>query len=45
MTEYVILSAIVVMLCAWLYHPHNGMYQAFRQRFDDAMLVVQWLGP
>ncbi|HBA83001.1 MAG TPA: hypothetical protein DCZ95_02800 [Verrucomicrobia bacterium] len=45
MTEYVILSAIIVVFCAWLYYPHNGIYKNFRDRFDLTALVLQWPGP
>ena len=45
MTEYAILSAVLVVLCAWLYYPHNGMYKAFRHRFDLTTLILQLPGP
>lgn len=45
MTEYVIISAIVVVLCAWLYYPHNGIYKNIRDRFDRTSLVLQLPGP
>ncbi len=45
MTEYVILSAVIVLLCAWLYYPHNGIYKNIRDRFDLTTLILQLPGP
>lgn len=45
MTEYVILTAVMVVLAAYLYHPDNGIYQAFRVRYDRTVEVIAKPGP
>ena len=40
MVEYVILSAVMVFLAAYLYHPNNGMFKAFRGMFDRQTIVI-----
>ena len=45
MTEYVMVTALMVALCAWLYYPDNGFYKTFRERYDLTTLVLQLPGP
>lgn len=45
MTEYVILTAVMVGLAAYLYNQNNGIFQAFRKTYDKTALIVRLPGP
>ena len=45
MTEYVILTAVTVVVAAYLYYPDNGIYRAFRLRYDRTVEVIANPGP
>jgi Flp pilus assembly pilin Flp len=45
MAEYVILSAIMVGCAAYLYHPNNELFRAFRSIYDRQSMVVGYPGP
>lgn len=45
LTEYVVLMLVVSTVCFWLYYPHNGIFYAFRVRYDLTALVLSLPGP
>lgn len=45
MAEYVILSAVLVMLSAYLWYPDNKIFYNIRKLFDSTSLVTRMLGP
>ncbi|MEI6219342.1 MAG: hypothetical protein WCP86_10610 [bacterium] len=45
LTEYVILMFVISTVCFWLYHPDNGIFQAFRARYDMTALMLSLPGP
>ncbi|MEI6809277.1 MAG: hypothetical protein WCN95_11205 [bacterium] len=45
LTEYVVLMLAVCTVCFWLYYPHNGIFYAFRLRYDLTALVLSLPGP
>ena len=45
MTEYVILSAVLVMISAYLWYPDNKIFYGIRKLFDSTSLVTRMLGP
>lgn len=45
MTEYVILSAVMVALAAYLYHPDNMIFQGIRKTYNKTSMVTGWPGP
>jgi hypothetical protein len=40
LTEYVILSAIMMSVAAWLYHPNNAIFQGIRITWEATQVVV-----
>jgi hypothetical protein len=45
MTEYVILSAVTVLVAAWVYHPDNTIFQGIRMVHDRTEMVIAKPGP
>ena len=45
MTEYVILSAVMVAVAAYLYLPDNDIYQGIRLKHDRANMAIAYPGP
>ena len=45
MVEYVILSAVMIGCAAYLYHPNNTLFRAFRSIYDRQSMVVSYPGP
>ena len=45
LTEYVILSSVMVAIAAFLYYPDNGIFQGIRHTFNKTSLIVGWPGP
>ncbi|MEI6970804.1 MAG: hypothetical protein WCL44_04740 [bacterium] len=45
LTEYVVLMLVVSTACFWLYYPHNGIFHAFRSRYDVTAVVLSLPGP
>lgn len=45
MTEYVILTAVMTALAAWLYYPDNLIYQGIRKTYNKTRIMVSWVGP
>ena len=45
MTEYLLVTGIMVPLVAYLFHPDNGLYQAVRTQYDLTVGLLQYLGP
>ena len=45
MTEYVILTAVTVVLAAYLYYPDNAIYRGVRVNFVKAVLICRHMGP
>jgi hypothetical protein len=45
MTEYVLVSGIMVPLAIYLFHPDNGFYGAARSQYDMTNLLLMLPGP
>jgi Flp pilus assembly pilin Flp len=45
MTEYLLVTGIMVPLAAYLFHPDNGLYQAFRSEYDLTTTLLMYPGP
>ncbi len=45
MTEFVILTAIGVLVAAWMYHPDNTIFQGIRMVHDRTEMVIAHPGP
>jgi len=45
MTEYLIVTAIMVPLAAYLFDPDNGFYQDFRNQYNLTTTLLMWVGP
>lgn len=45
LTEYVIMTSVMVALAAYLYYPDNGLFQGMRHTYDKTSLIVSWPGP
>lgn len=45
MTEYVILSAVMIAIAAYLYLPDNNIYQGIRLKHDRTMIAIAHPGP
>jgi hypothetical protein len=45
MTEYVILSAVLIALAAYLYLPDNDIFQSIRLKHDRTMIAIAHPGP
>ena len=45
MTEYLIITGIMVPAIAYLFHPDNGFYSAARNQYDLTTLVLTFPGP
>ena len=45
MTEYLLVTGILVPLAAYLFHPDNGLYQAIRTQYDVTAALVTYIGP
>jgi len=45
MTEFVILTAVMTVVAAYLYYPDNNLFVGIRKLFDKHALVVGLPGP
>jgi hypothetical protein len=45
MAEYLIITAIMIPLAAYLYHPDNGLFKAFRDQYDRTTDLLMFFGP
>lgn len=45
LTEYAIVTAVMVALAAYLYFPDNGLYQGMRHTYNKTSMVISWPGP
>jgi hypothetical protein len=45
MTEYVIVTAMMVAAAAYLYHPDNLVFNGIRDLFDRTALLMKLPGP
>ena len=45
MTEYVILTAIITAVAAYLYYPENETYKAMRLKHDRTMMCIAHPSP
>ena len=45
MTEYLLITGIMVPIAAYLFHPDNGLFQDMRTQYDMTMGLLQYLGP
>lgn len=45
MTEYLLITGIMVPVAAFLFSPDNGWYQAMRIQYDLTTGLLQYFGP
>ena len=45
MTEYLIVSGIMIPLAAYLFNPDNGFYQEFRTEYNLTTTLLMYPGP
>jgi hypothetical protein len=45
MTEYLLVTGIMVPLAAYLFHPDNGFFQAMRNQYQLTNLLLMFPGP
>jgi len=45
LTEYVVLMLVVCTAAFWLYHPDNGFYMRFRDRYELTTTMLMLPGP
>ena len=45
MTEYLLITGIMVPLAAYLFYPDNNMYQDMRSQYQLTTTLVTYLGP
>jgi hypothetical protein len=45
MTEYLLVSGIMIPLALYLFHPDNGFYKAAREQYELTTLLLQFPGP
>ena len=45
MSEYLIVTAIMVMLSIFLFNPDNGLYQALRNQYNVTTTLLGYPGP
>jgi len=45
MTEYLIITGIMVPLAAYLFHPDNGFYKSARDQYELTTLLLMLPGP
>jgi hypothetical protein len=45
MTEYLLVSGIMVLVAVWLFDPSNPFFQVFRSQYDTTMTLLQYPGP
>lgn len=45
LTEFVIVTAVMVAVAAWLYNNNNGMYEGIRRTYDKTSIILRLPGP
>jgi len=45
MTEYLIITGIMIPAALYLFHPDNGFYKASRDQYDVTVLLLMLPGP
>jgi len=45
MTEYLLVTGIMVPVAIYLFHPDNGFYKAARDQYELTTLLLQFPGP
>jgi hypothetical protein len=45
LTEYVILTSVMVAVAAYLYYPDNEVFRGIRRTYNKTTLLVGWPGP
>jgi len=45
MTEYLMVTGIMVPLAAYLFHPDNAFYQEFRTQYNLTTTLLMYPGP
>ena len=45
MTEYLLVTGVMVPVAAYLFHPDNGFYANMRLQFDMTNTLLGWVGP
>jgi hypothetical protein len=45
MTEYLLVTGIMVPLAIYLFHPDNGFYQEFRTQYNLTTTLLMYPGP
>lgn len=45
MTEFVIMSAVMTIVAAYLYYPNNAIFRGIRVTYDRTVVVVSGVEP
>ena len=45
MTEYLLVSGIMIPLAIYLFHPDNGFYQTARDQYNLTSVMLMFPGP
>lgn len=45
MTEYLLITGIIIPLAIYLFHPDNGFYQSARDQYNLTSLLLMFPGP
>lgn len=45
MTEYLLITGIMIPLAAFLFNPDNGFYQDFRNQYNLTTALLKYPGP
>jgi Flp pilus assembly pilin Flp len=45
MTEYLLVTGIMIPLAAYLFNPDNGFYQEFRSQYNLTTTLLMYPGP
>ena len=45
MTEYLLITAIILPLAIYLFHPDNGFYKSSRDQYNLTCLLLMFPGP
>jgi hypothetical protein len=45
MTEYLVITTVMMPAVFFLFHPDNGIYKAFRDQYDMTAMMLMFPGP
>jgi hypothetical protein len=45
MTEYLVITTVMMPVVFWLFHPDNGIYKSARDQYDMTATLLMFPGP